>query len=269
MDCSSALLSSSEEMVPVLSLSMASNCCCRHWIPSRGTALPLISRAMARMAILRMDPVPAYDCSAESTAASSMTDLPLDLRPRVRIQGCSSAEQAEGRSPASRFSRDCTSAFPSGEMRSHSGRSKSGPLLQSTLRRMSFSVSPSKGMRPVRSMYAMTPTLHMSLSGPYSYRSTSGATKYAVPPARRSGRPGVNRRERPKSIALRTPSLPRLWNRKLSGLMSQMTTPFRWQCASARSICEMISATSASVKTPLQSSMRSYRSPPSHNSITR
>eukprot|EP00959_Pyramimonas_sp_CCMP1952_P211777 4431795-Pyramimonas_sp.AAC.1 len=47
-----------------------------------------------------------------------------------------------------------------------------GGLHQSTLRRISFSVSPSKGIFPVSSMYAITPTLHMSLSGPYSYRST-------------------------------------------------------------------------------------------------
>ena len=38
-------------------------------------------------------------------------------------------------------------------------------------------------------------------------------------------------------------------NRKFSGLMSQLTTPFKWQCASERSMCFTSRRTVASVST--------------------
>mmetsp|Transcript_31766 Transcript_31766/g.44046 ORF Transcript_31766/g.44046 Transcript_31766/m.44046 type:complete len:272 (-) Transcript_31766:645-1460(-) len=255
-ECLNADRSSSKEIMPVWSTSMALNCCSS--CSTASSFSDTVSLAMARSAIFLILPEEAKVCNADSTAESSGVSAAVLFM--ARNQGCDKAPAAEGLMAASRVSMQATKFLASADTRCHCGPSKDGSS-RTTFLRISRSESPSKGTPPERSRKAITPTLQRSDSGPYSYRNTSGATKYAVPAARRSALPCTKRRDNPKSIALSGPApftvLCFVVNKKLSGLTSQRTTPLRWQCASALSIWNTISATSDSVNRPLQLSILS------------
>mmetsp|Transcript_46141 Transcript_46141/g.128363 ORF Transcript_46141/g.128363 Transcript_46141/m.128363 type:complete len:235 (+) Transcript_46141:930-1634(+) len=98
------------------------------------------------------------------------------------------------------------------------------------LAKISVSVWPLNGGRPLRSAYKVTPRLHRSHCLSYLPMSTCGATYRAVPARVFSQAPGLQEVAKPKSMSLRVlPSKgPFLCNKKFCGLRSRCAMSLLW-----------------------------------------